>query len=129
MPRIGGVNIPDNKNIWISLTYIHGIGCKTSQSVLNELKIDANRKAGDLSVTEINQLKQLIDERYKTEGGLRQQVNLNIRRLKDIGCWRGERHKKKLPARGQQTRTNSRTVRGNVRRSAGSGRKAPPSPK
>lgn len=129
MPRIGGVNIPDNKNIWISLTYIHGIGRKTSQSVLNELKIDINRKAGDLSAIEINQLKQLIDERYKTEGGLRQQVNLNIRRLKDIGCWRGERHKKKLPTRGQQTRTNSRTVRGNVRHSAGSGHKAPPSPK
>ncbi len=129
MPRIGGVNIPDNKNIWISLTYIHGIGRKTSQSVLGELKIDSNRKAKDLTVAEINQLKQLIDERYKTEGGLRQQVNLNIKRLKDIDCWRGERHKRKLPVRGQQTRTNSRTVRGNVRRSAGSGRKAPPSPK
>jgi len=77
----------------------------------------------------IYQLKQLIDERYKIEGSLRQEVTLNIRRLKEIGSWRGDRHKKGLPAHGQQTRTNSRTVRGNVRRSAGSGRKPPPSPK
>jgi small subunit ribosomal protein S13 len=129
MPRISGINIPDNKNIGISLTYIHGIGRHTSRNILSELKIDSARKANELTTEEINSLKQYIDEHYKIEGSLRQQVNLNIRRLRDISCWRGERHKKKLPARGQQTRTNSRTVRGNVRQSAGSGRKAAPSPK
>lgn len=129
MPRISGVNIPDNKNVFTSLTYIHGIGPSISRRILAELKIDPAKKAKDLTVEEINQLKQLIDDNHKTEGALRQQVTLNVRRLKEIGCWRGERHKKGLPARGQQTRTNSRTVRGNVRRSAGSGRKAPPSPK
>ncbi len=129
MPRISGINIPDNKNIEISLTYIHGIGRHTSRKLLSELKIDEGRKANSLTTEEINQLKQYIDDHYKIEGGLRQQVNLNIRRLRDISCWRGERHKKRLPVRGQQTRTNSRTVRGNVRQSAGSGRKAAPSPK
>ncbi len=129
MPRIGGVNIPDNKPIAVSLTYIHGVGPTVSRRVLSELKIDPGKWAKDLSAEEINQLKKLIDRDYKTEGALRQQVTLNIRRLKDINCWRGERHKKGLPVRGQQTRTNSRTVRGNVRRSAGSGRKAAPTPK
>ncbi len=129
MPRIGGVSIPDNKHIWISLTYIHGIGRAASFRILEELKIDSMKKASDLTAEEVNQLKQLISQRYKTEGALRQQVALNVRRLKDISCWRGERHKKQLPVRGQQTRTNSRTVRGNVRKSAGSGRKAPPSAK
>ncbi len=129
MPRISGVNIPDNKNIGISLTYVHGIGQTTSRKILEELKIDPAKKAGDLSSEDINRLKQLIDEQYKIEGNLRQQVTLNVRRLKDIHCWRGERHKKGLPVRGQQTRTNSRTVRGNVRRSAGSGRKGAPTPK
>lgn len=129
MPRISGVNIPDNKNIETSLTYIHGIGRPTSQVILDELKIDRQKKAGDLTADEVNQLKHLIDDRYKIEGSLRQEVTLNVRRLKEISCWRGDRHKKGLPARGQQTRTNSRTVRGNVRRSAGSGRKPPPAPK
>ncbi|HQO27608.1 MAG TPA: 30S ribosomal protein S13 [Candidatus Pacearchaeota archaeon] len=129
MPRISGVNIPDNKNIEISLTYIHGIGRPMSRAILDELKIDQQKKAGDLTADEVNKLKHLIDDRYKIEGSLRQEVTLNVRRLKEIGCWRGDRHKKGLPVRGQQTRTNSRTVRGNVRRSAGSGRKLPPAPK
>ncbi len=129
MPRISGVNIPDNKNIEISLTYIHGIGRPMSRAILDELKIDRQKKAGDLTADEVNKLKHLIDDRYKIEGSLRQEVTLNVRRLKEIGCWRGDRHKKGLPVRGQQTRTNSRTVRGNVRRSAGSGRKLPPAPK
>jgi len=129
MPRISGVNIPDNKNIEISLTYIYGIGRPMSRAILDELKIDRQKKAGDLTADEVNKLKHLIDDRYKIEGSLRQEVTLNVRRLKEIGCWRGDRHKKGLPVRGQQTRTNSRTVRGNVRRSAGSGRKLPPAPK
>lgn len=129
MPRISGVNIPDNKNIEISLTYIYGIGRPMSRAILDELKIDRQKKAGDLTADEVNKLKHLIDDRYKIEGSLRQEVTLNVRRLKEIGCWRGDRHKKGLPVRGQQTRTNSRTVRGNVRHSAGSGRKLPPAPK
>jgi len=129
MPRIAGVNIPDNKRIEVGLTYIYGIGKSLSRKILNQLKINPNKKGGDLSAEEVNELKEIIEKNYKVEGELRREIMMNIKRLKDINCWRGLRHLRGLPVRGQTTRTNSRTVRGNVRRTMGSGRKAPPAPK
>lgn len=128
MPRIAGVNIPENKRIEISLTYIYGIGRNLSKKILNELKINANTKASTLTVKEINELKDYIEKNYKIEGDLRRQVMINVKRLKDVGAWRGLRHIKGLPARGQRTKTNNRTVRGNVRKTMGSGRKPAASP-
>lgn len=128
MPRIAGVNIPDNKRIEISLTYIYGIGRSLSKKILDQMKIDINKKAADLSAKEVNDLKEFIEKSHKIEGDLRRQVMINIKRLKDIGTWRGHRHIKGLPVRGQRTKTNNRTVRGNVRKTMGSGRKPPASP-
>lgn len=128
MPRIAGVNIPENKQILIALTYIYGIGLALAQKILNEAKIDFQKRAKDLTPEEINQLKEIIEKNYKIEGELRREVMMNIKRLKDIGTWRGLRHIKGLPVRGQRTRTNTRTVRGNVRKTVGSGRKPPPEP-
>jgi len=110
MPRIAGVNIPDNKRIEIALTYIYGIGRPLSKTILNELKIDINKKASDLSQSEVNDLKEYIEKHYKIEGDLRRQTMINIKRLKDIGTWRGHRHAKGLTVRGQRTKTNNRTV-------------------
>lgn len=129
MVRIAGVNIPENKQIEIALTYIYGIGRSLSRKILNETGIDPNRKASDLSSEEASKLREIIEKKYQTEGKLRKEIMMNIKRLKEIGCWRGMRHIKGLPARGQKTKTNTRTVRGNVRKTVGSGRKAPPSPK
>lgn len=128
MPRIAGVNIPENKRIEIALTYIYGIGRHLSKTVLNELKIDINKKASELSAKEVNDLKDYIEKTYKIEGDLRRQVMINVKRLKDIGAWRGHRHAKGLPVRGQRTKTNNRTVRGNVRKTMGSGRKPAATP-
>ena len=128
MPRIAGVNIPENKRIEIALTYIYGIGNSLSKKILNQAKIDENKKAKDLTQKEVNDLRDLIEKNYKIEGDLRRQVMINIKRLKDIGAWRGLRHMKKLPVRGQRTKTNTRTVRGNVRKTMGSGRKPAASP-
>lgn len=128
MPRIAGVNIPDNKPIWISLTYIYGIGRTLSYGILKQAGIDPNAKAAGLEAAEIVALRNIIEGHYKIEGELRREVQMNIKRLKDIGCYRGIRHIKGLPVRGQQTRTNGRTIRGNVRRTMGSGRKPPASP-
>jgi len=128
MPRISGVNIPDNKRVEIALTYIYGIGRPLSKTILNELKIDINKKAAELSPKEISDLKEYIEKHYKIEGDLRRQVMINVKRLKDIGSWRGHRHAKGLPVRGQRTKTNNRTVRGNVRKTMGSGRKPAASP-
>jgi len=128
MPRIAGVNIPENKRIDISLTYIYGIGGHLSRKILNELKIDINKKASDLSSKEVNDLKEFIEKNYKIEGDLRRQIMINIKRLKDIGAWRGLRHIKGLPVRGQRTKTNNRTARGNVRKTMGSGRKPAATP-
>ena len=128
MPRIAGVNIPENKRIVIALTYIYGIGNSVSEKVLSELKIDANKKASDLSQKEVGDLKDYIEKNYKIEGDLRRQIMINIKRLKDIGSWRGHRHSKGLPVRGQRTKTNNRTVRGNVRKTMGSGRKPSATP-
>ncbi len=123
MPRIAGVNIPDNKRIEIALTYIYGIGLSSSRKILQRTKINPDLRANELTSQQINQLKEIIEKEYPIEGELRRKVMMNIKRLKDIGCYRGIRHSKGLPVRGQQTKTNSRTVRGNVRRSAGSGRR------
>jgi len=128
MPRIAGVNIPDNKRIEISLTYIYGIGRTLSKRILDELKIDSNKKASDLTPKEVNDLKDYIEKTHKIEGDLRRQVMINIKRLKDIGTWRGHRHSKGLPVRGQRTKTNNRTVRGNLRKTMGSGRKPSATP-
>jgi len=128
MPRIAGVNIPENKRIEISLTYIYGIGRVLSKRILDELKIDINKKAQDLSQQEIGTLKEYIEKNYKIEGDLRRQIMINIKRLKDIGTWRGSRHAKGLPVRGQRTKTNNRTIRGNVRKTMGSGRKPAATP-
>ena len=128
MPRIAGVNIPENKRIEISLTYIYGIGRLLSKRILDELKIDINKKSSDLTPKEVNDLKDFIEKKYKIEGDLRRQVMINVKRLKDIGAWRGLRHIKGLPVRGQRTKTNNRTVRGNVRKTMGSGRKPAATP-
>ena len=125
MPRIAGVNIPENKRIEISLTYIYGIGQSLSKKILDLMKIDFNKKASELTPKEVNDLKDYIEKTYKIEGDLRRQVMINVKRLKDIGAWRGLRHIKGLPVRGQRTKTNNRTVRGNVRKTMGSGRKPP----
>jgi len=128
MPRIAGVNIPENKRIEISLTYIYGIGNSLSKKILKEMNIDINKKASDLSAKEVNDLKSFIEKNYKIEGDLRRQIMINIKRLKDVGAWRGMRHAKGLPVRGQRTKTNNRTVRGNVRKTMGSGRKPSATP-
>ena len=129
MARIAGVNIPDNKSIEMALTSIYGIGRNLSKKILFTANISFDRRAKDLTSEEVNKLKEIIEKNYKIEGNLRREIIMNIKRLKDIGCWRGLRHIKGLPVRGQTTRVNSRTVRGNVRKTAGSGRKAPPSAK
>ena len=121
MPRIAGVNIPENKRIVTSLTYIYGIGDSLSERILGELKIDASKKSSDLTPKEVNDLKDYIEKTYKIEGDLRRQVMINVKRLKDVGAWRGLRHIKGLPVRGQRTKTNNRTVRGNIRKTMGSG--------
>lgn len=128
MPRIAGINIPENKKIEISLTYIYGIGRSLARRILIETKIDPELKASQLTPEQVNFLREIIEKRYKVEGELKREKMIAIKRLKDIGCWRGLRRVKGLPVRGQRTRTNTRTVRGNVRKTVGSGRKPPPTP-
>ena len=128
MPRIAGVNIPEQKQIETALTYIYGIGRSLSRKVLSEAKIDPQKKASQLSPQEINKLKEIIEKNHKIEGELRREIIVSIKRLKDIGSWRGIRHIKGLPVRGQRTKTNNRTVRGNVRKTVGSGRRPPTEP-
>jgi len=128
MPRIAGINIPENKQIEIALTYIYGIGRSLARRILTEASIDFSKRASQLTQDEISRLKEIIEKEYKIEGELKREIITNIKRLKDIGSWRGLRHIKGLPVRGQRTRTNTRTVRGNVRRTVGSGRKPPPAP-
>ena len=129
MPRIAGINIPNDKQIYTALTYIYGIGDSSSKKILKEAGINLSKKSSDLTEAEILKIKKIIDKNHKIEGELRQDLLKDIRRLKAIGCWRGMRHKKGLPVRGQKTRKNSRTIRGNVRKTVGSGRKAAPTPK
>jgi len=122
--RISGINLPDQKRIVIALTSIYGIGRPQSAQILQELKIDENTKTRDLTSAEEQQLRDYIEQNLKVEGELKRETVMNIKRHKDIGSYRGNRHTRNLPVRGQRTRTNSRTVRGNVRRTAGSGRKS-----
>ena len=122
MLRISGVNIPDDKRIEVSLTYIYGIGRSTAEKILKELEIDTLKRTKDLSEEEQNMIRAHVEKRIKVEGELKLAVRDNIKRLKEVGCYRGTRHQKGLPARGQRTKTNTRTVRGNVRRTMGSGR-------
>ncbi len=121
--RIAGVNLPNEKRIEASLPYIYGIGLALSRKILKETGVDPDKRAKDLSEHEVNVLRDYIEKKYKVEGQLRQQIMLNIKRLKEIGAYRGIRHIRSLPVRGQRTKTNSRTRRGNVRKTAGSGRK------
>ena len=123
MARIAGVNLPKNKRVEIALTYLYGIGLPLSQKILDLTKVDPNIRTEDLTEDQVARLREIIERQYKVEGDLRREVLLNIKRLKEIGAWRGLRHAKHLPIRGQRTKTNSRTVRGNVRRTMGSGRK------
>lgn len=129
MPRIAGVNIPEKKQIEVALTYIYGIGRPLSREILKKAKIDPFCKASDLRPEEVATLKDIIEKHFKIEGELRREVMMNIKRLKDIRCWRGTRHVVRLPVRGQTSRVNSRTVRGNVRKTVGSGRRKAPAPK
>ncbi len=123
MVRIAGINIPDEKRIEIALTYVYGIGLTTSKKILNELGISADIRSKDLAIEDANRLRDVIEKKYRVEGELRHTVKMNVKRLKEIGCYRGTRHQKGLPVRGQRTKTNTRTIRGNVRRTMGSGRR------
>ncbi len=120
--RISGITIPDNKRLEIGLTAIYGIGRARSLSILREAKVDSGKKAKDVSAAEENSIRAIV-ETFKTEGDLKRAVSQNVKRLKDIKSYRGSRHAKRLPARGQRTKTNSRTIRGNVRRTMSSGRR------
>ncbi len=112
MPRIVGVDIPNDKSIWISLTYIVGIGKHVSQQILKEAGIEKSTKAGKLTEDDLSHITQIIDRNYIVEGQLRRQVAQNIARLRDINCYRGIRHRKGLPVRGQHTQSNARTRKG-----------------
>ncbi len=112
MARIEGVNLPANKRIEYALTYLFGIGLTTSQIILNKLKIDFNKRVKDLTDAEVAQISKEVSSNYVTEGELRKEITLNIKRLQEIGSYRGSRHKKGLPVRGQRTKTNARTRKG-----------------
>lgn len=121
MVRIAGITLP-NKRIEVALTYVYGIGRRRAAAILDKCGIDRNTRANDLAETGIAKLREQIEKHYRVEGELRRDIQANIKRLKEIGSYRGSRHAKGLPVRGQRTKTNSRTVRGNVRRTMGSGR-------
>lgn len=120
--RLLGVNIPDQKRVGIALTYVYGIGPVTSQNILKATKIDPLKRAHELTTDEITLIQNSLGE-VRVEGELRQHIKTNIQRLKDLGTHRGSRHSRRLPVRGQTTKSNSRTVRGNVRKTAGSGKR------
>ena len=123
MARIAGITIPDNKKIDIALTYIYGIGNTHARQIMKSVKIDGSKKTKDLSNDELIHIRDSIEKNYKVEGDLRREIAGNIKRLKDAGTYRGTRHMKGLPVNGQRTRTNSRTRRGNVRRTTTSGKR------
>ncbi len=112
MARIAGVDLPRNKRIVIALTYIHGIGHSSAKEIVEKCGLDPNLRSDSLSEIDVRKIRQVIDEGYKVEGDLRREVQLNIKRLMDLGCYRGLRHRRGLPARGQRTRTNARTRKG-----------------
>lgn len=110
--RLIGVNIPDRKRVLISLTYIYGIGRSRSQKILDAAKVDSNKQTGDLTEEEATRLRRVIEDQGRIEGDLRKELQINIKRLMDIGCYRGLRHRRGLPTRGQRTHTNARTRKG-----------------
>lgn len=112
MARIAGVDLPKRKRVEIGLTYIYGIGLSTSKKILNQLKIDPNTHTDQLSESEINDIRKIITNDHRVEGELRTQISMNIKRLMDLGCYRGLRHRRSLPVRGQRTSTNARTRKG-----------------
>ena len=112
MARIAGVNIPQNKVVYVALTYIHGIGKKFSDNICAKLNISKNKRVNSLTENEISKIREFIDKNYKVEGDLRREVSLNIKRLVDLATYRGSRHKKKLPVRGQRIHSNARTRKG-----------------
>ncbi len=121
--RIAGINIPDNKRIDIALRYIYGVGPMRATAIVSATGVSADKKAKDLDASEINKIKEYIEKNWKIEGELRSIIKQNIGMLKDMGTYRGSRHARHLPVRGQRTKTNSRTVRGNTRKTAGSGKR------
>ena len=121
--RILGVNIPDNKRIEISLTYVYGIGRSLSRRALAAAKVDMGKRVKNLTSDEASRIQGFIEKNFAVEGELRQRIKQNINRLKELQAYRGLRHLRRLPVRGQRTRTNSRTVRGNTRKTAGSGKR------
>jgi small subunit ribosomal protein S13 len=124
LARIAGIDLPKNKRIEIALTYIYGIGRPTAQKILNEASINWDTKSDDLTEGEINAIRQIIDSHFKVEGDLRTEVSMNIKRLMDLGCYRGLRHRRGLPVRGQRTHTNARTRKGPRRSVMGKRKKA-----
>jgi small subunit ribosomal protein S13 len=112
MARISGVNIPTNKKINIALTYIFGIGNKVAVDICSEASVDSKKRVSELNDDELNKIRDLIDQKHTVEGDLRRKISLDIKRLNDLGCYRGLRHRKKLPVRGQRTHTNARTRKG-----------------
>ena len=123
MPRISGVDIPRNKQIWVSLQYLYGVGPTNSKQILDRANIKHEIRADDLTEEEINKIREIIDREVAVEGDLRKEHNLNVRRLIEIGSYRGIRHRRSLPVRGQRTRTNARTRRGTRKTVAGRGQK------
>lgn len=119
MPRIAGVDLPKEKRVEIALTYIYGIGRSASQKILQEAEVDWNKKAGELSESEVVKIRGIIDGTYKVEGELRREIAMNIKGLMDLGSYRGLRHRRSLPVRGQRTHTNARTRKGPRRGLAG----------
>ncbi|MEZ4114444.1 MAG: 30S ribosomal protein S13 [Candidatus Paceibacterota bacterium] len=120
--RISGITIPDNKRIEMALTAIYGIGRARAHKILDEAKVEHGKLPKDLTTDEENTIRKIIEDNFTIEGNLKRTVSANIKRLKDIGSYKGARHSRSLPARGQRTKTNSRTVRGNVRKTMGSGK-------
>ncbi len=120
--RILGINLPDNKKIEYALPYLYGIGLSSSTVILRSAGVDPNKRAKDLTPDELNKIQKIIEKNYRVEGDLRKEIGQNIKRLREIGAWRGIRHARKLPIHGR-SKTNSRTLRGNVRKTMGSGRK------
>lgn len=127
--RIAGVNIPDDKKIIYSLPYIYGIGVSSARRIVRGAQVDPDKRAKDLSSQEVGRLREIVEKSYRIEGDLRREVAANIKRLRELNSYRGLRHMRGLPVRGQRTKTNSRTRRGNVRKTMGSGRKDATSPK
>lgn len=123
MPRIIGVDIPRDKQIWVSLQYLYGIGPALSKEILDKIGINHDTKADALTEEEINRIREIIDKEFTVEGELRKEINLNIKRLIEIGSYRGMRHRRSLPVRGQRTRTNARSRRGPRKTVAGRGQK------